>query len=308
MTSKALPSRLTNPHCLFKIAQITGNFARMKLDTPDPTGSYVNPAPYRARGTLSLSSKPGPNGSVLDNLRLSGSLKALFPRPRSSDLDVVTLNTAGGVTSGDHFTTQIHAAANTQITVTTQAAERIYKTATQEIGTVSTSLKLGKGAQIQWLPQETILFNQARLSRTIHADLDESSSLLLVEPLVFGRHAMGEQITELYFNDQWRIKRGGKLVYADATRINGNCKAILSGEATGNTAGAYASILLIDPNTDAKLKILRAHLPETAGASLIRKGVLSARILAPDSFTLRKSLVPLITNLTNSPIPKTWML
>ncbi|MFX7793007.1 urease accessory protein UreD, partial [Acinetobacter baumannii] len=74
------------------------------------------------------------------------------------------------------------------------------------------SLKVGAGAHLGWLPQETILFDRARVHRRCDIELDEAASLLLCEIVVFGRTAMGERMDQGEFVDRWRLRRGGRLV------------------------------------------------------------------------------------------------
>jgi len=68
-----------------------------------------------------------------------------------------------------------------------------------------------------------------------------------------------------------------------------------------------ASLLLVSPDAELPLTRLRGMLPPTAGASLLRDGVLFARILAPDGFVLRQSLVPILSFLSENALPRNWM-
>ncbi|HSF92965.1 MAG TPA: urease accessory protein UreD, partial [Paracoccaceae bacterium] len=160
-----------------------------------------------------LSAKSGARGSVLDKLRVAGSLKAVFPRPIGQALDVVMVNTAGGITGGDHFDLQAEAAAGTALTLTTQAAERAYRAQQGSVGRLETHLRVGADARLHWLPQETILFNGSALQRDLRVDISGGSTFLLCEPLVFGRAAMGEVLDLAYFRDTIDIRRDGKRVF-----------------------------------------------------------------------------------------------
>ena len=264
--------------------------------------------PCRASGALSVSCKQRGDRSVIADFRQRGSLKALFPRPQTDALDMVLLNTAGGITGGDRFDTAIAAGGQTTMTVSTQAAERIYKTATEEVGQARVALTLGAGARLNWVPQETILFDRARLERRLTVEMDETATLLLVEPIVFGRRAMGEEVSQVLFRDIWRVRRGGRRVFADNTALIGNCADMLDRPGVAGGARAMASMALVSPEADRHLGTLRNLLPLSGGASLPEPGVLHARILAKDGFALRRSLVPLIERLMNQHLPKVWML
>lgn len=260
----------------------------------------------RAQGRVRLSVKNSGGHSKLDRLYQSGSAKALFPRTGARELTAVLLNTAGGVTGGDRFAYGAEAGAQSALTLTTQAAERAYRAQPGETGTVAITLGAGPGATVHWLPQETILFDAAALNRRLDVDLSEDAALLAVEPIIFGRSAMGETLANLHFTDHWRVRREGKLIYADSLRICGNAVDILHRSGVLNGAGAMASILYAAPDAESHLKPLRALLPRGAGASLIRPGVLAARLTAANGFALRRDLIPALEMLCSGPMPTVW--
>ena len=245
----------------------------------------------------------------MKDLHQEGSLKALFPRVSDqSDLLGVCINTAGGITGGDRFSIQARAHAHSRLTLTSQTAERIYRAKGTEIGNLSTQLTVESGARLDWLPQETILYNHCALRRNLRIDLAADSTALMVEPLVFGRITMGERLRHIAFIDNVRLYHDGALVFADATRLIGDADTQLSSPFTAAGMGAGASILYAAPDADLFLPRLRDLLLDSGGASLIRPSVLFARILAPDSYILRKSLIPVIACLRGAPLPKTWTL
>ncbi|GKY89156.1 urease accessory protein UreD [Sinisalibacter aestuarii] len=262
----------------------------------------------RARGQVRLTLKPGPGGGAIDGLRMSGSLKLMFPRPGGGAFEAVLVNTAGGVTGGDRFATEAVAGPGTALSLTTQAAERAYRAAGPEPGRIATRLMAGPGARLGWLPQETILYDGAHLSRRLQIDMAADARVLMVEPVVFGRAAMGEELRDARFHDRVEIRRAGALVWRDAVALAGDIAAQMDRAALGRGARAMASLVYAAPDADAHLDRLRALLPETAGASLVRAGLLAARILAPDSYTLRQSLVPALRLLNQDEIPRPWML
>lgn len=267
----------------------------------------VTPVQPRAMGAVTLSAKCTPQGSALADLRQSGALKALFPRPDSSALQAIMINTAGGITGGDNFALIASAEQNAHLTLTTQAAERVYRAQPEQVATVSNCLSVSAGARLDWLPQETILFEASALKRRMHVELDEGASLLLVEPLVFGRAAMGETLKNACFNDRIDIRRQGSPVFLDAMTLRGDVTSHLAAPRIAAGAGAMALIVYIDTDAQARLTAIRALLPETAGASLIAPDLLVVRILAMDSFELRQSLVPALRHLTNDALPRSWM-
>ncbi|MEM7667936.1 MAG: urease accessory protein UreD [Pseudomonadota bacterium] len=260
----------------------------------------------RAHGQVQVSTKLCGRKTVLDRLHQHGSAKALFPREPGLDLTVVLLNTAGGVTGGDRFRTEADAARGTSLTLATQTAERAYRAQPGETGRLENHLNVRSAARLDWLAQETILYQGARLDRRLTADVAPDATFLAVETLIFGRTAMGERLSDITLLDTWRIRRGGDLVYADALRLDGDAEEILGGRGTLNGARALSSLVFVSPEAAYNLARLRHVLPPTAGASLIREGVLTARLLAEDCFTLRRSLIPVLACLRTAPLPKVW--
>lgn len=265
------------------------------------------PLQPRAMGAVTLSTKRTDRGSALADLHQSGALKALFPRPNSAALQAIMINTAGGITGGDEFTLTAIAGEDTHLSLTTQAAERVYRAQPDQVATVNNHLFVNSGARLDWLPQETILFEASALRRRMRVEMSESAALLFVEPLVFGRAAMGEVLEDINFNDRIDIRRQDEPVFLDAMALQGNVTRHLAAPQIAANAGAMALIVYINTDAEAKLTPLRALLPETAGASLIGADLLVTRILARDSFDLRQSLVPALRLLSNDTLPRSWM-
>ncbi|WP_293451416.1 urease accessory protein UreD [Planktotalea sp.] len=263
----------------------------------------------RARGKLSISAQRA-SGDVtrLKNLRQQGSYRAIFPRPIAGNIEAVIINTAGGVTGGDKFFTSITALETAQVNVTTQAAERIYRATGSATGIMRTKLYAENAAQLYWLPQETILFDGARLQRSLDIDVHPNAKFLMVEPLVFGREASGETLRSGVLDDRVTITSNGQPIYHDRIKLEGDIAAHLKRPAIANSARAAASIVLVDQHAKPVLAALRNLLPTTAGASLLSETILVVRVLATDSYALRSALFPILTLLTNNAVPKNWRL
>ncbi len=218
------------------------------------------------------------------------------------------INTAGGVTGGDRFTLQASAASGTELTLTTQAAERAYRAQPGQMGKIRNRVSVAPGARLNWLPQETILFQGSALDRSLRVDLAEDSRLLLCETLVLGRAAMGEVLNDACLRDRIEVHRAHRLHFVDVIRFDGDITAHLARPNTGGGAQAIAALLYISPDAEGHLEPLRAALPDTAGVSLIHPDTLFVRALAPDSFALRQTLVPILTRLSGAPLPRPWMI
>lgn len=247
------------------------------------------------------------NASCLKGLRQSGSLKALFPRSSGPDFQAVFINTAGGITGGDRFKLDANAGSNARLTLTTQAAERAYLAQSGQVGNIQTHLSVGSGGRLNWLPQETILFQGCALKRSLQIEMADDAALLMVEPLVFGRKAMGETLTDASFCDRVEIRRQGQLIYYDAIKLSGDVFAKLARPHTAAGAGAMASLVYVAKDAENLLEDVRALLGATAGASLIHDDLLVMRMLAGDSYLMRKTLIPVLNLLTNDNLPRCWM-
>ena len=264
--------------------------------------------PPRARGAIRLSAKQLGNRSVLDGFRQSGSYKCLFPRSDDTGLDAVLLNTAGGITGGDAFRFSGHAAAGTTLTLTTQACERAYKAQPGPHGQTNNHLQVDAKARLNWLPQETILFNGSALDRRLLIEMAPDATTLMVEPLVFGRAAMGETLTDIRLRDRIEIRRDGVPVFLDATRFSGDLNAHLARPHIANGAGAMALVVFASATAEGQLDRVRRMLPDSAGATLIQNDLLVIRMLAKNSFALRRALIPVLRHLNNDTLPRCWMI
>lgn len=217
------------------------------------------------------------------------------------------INTSGGLTGGDRLDIEAQAGAKSALTLTTQAAERAYR-AKSGMARVRNALTVAEDAMLSWLPQELILFDGARLMRELHVDLAVTARFLMVEPVIFGRAAMGEQLRDVVFHDRIRIYRAGQPLYFDGTQIAGDLSKTLSSPALAREAGAMTSLLYVAPDAESHLTPLRAIMGREGGVSLLRPDVLALRLLAPDSHLLRRALLPALDRLTGDRLPTSWRL
>jgi len=238
-------------------------------------------------------------------LHESGSLRVRFPSPEAQGLSAVFVNTAGGIAGGDRFELDIAAGEDSRLTVTTAAAEKIYR-AQGHPAQVSITLKAAAGSHLAWLPQETILFDQARVSRKIEIDLAQSASLLLCEIVVFGRAAMGETMRAGSFTDRWRLRRGGRLVFAETVRLDGDVGEKLKRAAVAKGGVAIGTALIV-PGDDAvveKVRALQDQFIGEVGASAWN-GIAAVRLCAADGAALRHDLVHVMTAVRGT-LPRIW--
>ncbi len=248
-------------------------------------------------------------GGVTRRRRLheSGSLRVRFPSPEAQGLSAVFVNTAGGIAGGDRFDIDIAAGAGARLTVTTAAAEKIYR-AQGPAAELNIALKAAAGSHLVWLPQETILFDRARLNRRIDIDLAESASLLLGEIVVFGRAAMGEKMLAGNFTDRWRVKRGGKLVFAETVRLDGDIGEKLARPAVAKGGAAIGTALIV-PGDEALVERIREASDSLSGDVGISawNGFAMARFCAQDAASLRADMIAVLGGIGGLALPRLWL-
>jgi urease accessory protein len=246
--------------------------------------------------------------TALAGLHQSGAARVRFPKPVAGEVpEAVLLNTAGGLTGGDRIGIGVTLDASCAATVTSAAAEKIYRSREGDTE-IRVRLDAGDNACLTWLPQPTILFDRARLDRRTDVALSGSATFLAVETLIFGRAAMGEDVRCGAVRDAWRLRRDGRLVFADTFLADGPIADVLNRAATLDGARAAALLLYAAPDAAARLDEVRSLLaPATsaAGASTWN-GLIVVRAAARDGRTLQKDLEPLIAGLARRPLPRVW--
>lgn len=243
----------------------------------------------------------------LSRLRQAGSAKAILPGPAGLAPEVVFLNTSGGLTGGDGLSVDLTLGAGCRAVATTQTAERVYRTAGGP-ARVAVRLEVGAGGWLDWLPQETIVFQDAWLERRTDVLLAQGAGCLLLESVVLGRVAMGETVTRTRFHDARRVWRDGAPVLSEPVRLDN--EGLAAGAAALGDARAFASLALIAPNAADALGPLRAVLdePGVAAAASAFDGKLTVRMLARDGWPLRRQIVRALAVLRGAPLPRVWQM
>jgi urease accessory protein len=260
----------------------------------------------RATGHIGLSVVVADGVTRRAQVHEHGSLRARFPNTHDGALEVVIVNTGGGMTGGDRFTVDMAVGEGGSLVAGTTAAEKIYRS-TGPAAELNVTLKVGAGGKLAWLPQETILFDRARLSRRIDIDLAGNATLIMVEAVVFGRAAMGEAIADGSFLDHWRVRRDGGLIYADTAKLDGEIAGQLGRRAVAEGGIAMATVLLT-PGGASELERVRAIGENFTGEVGISawNGVAVARLIAKDGATLRHDIIALLAALGTA-VPRLWL-
>ncbi len=267
----------------------------------------------RCRGVARLRfERRGPVTRVIERYAASPA-RLLAPRPGAAAPEVVLANTSGGVAGGDRFEIAVSVGPGADATVTGQAAEKIYR-ALDLPAQMATQLDVAADATLEWLPQETILFDGAQLQRQISVTLAEDARLLMAETVVLGRQAHGEAFRDGKLQDRWRIDRAGAPVWRDAIQVAGGAPSL---EAPSGFAGAraLATIVYAAPDAAAHLETLRALLPSAspfAGATHVR-GLLVARLLGDEAGALKQGISDIIGTFRGAVLdrpsraPRVWL-
>ena len=262
----------------------------------------------RARGRAEVEFDLIAGRTRLSRLHQSGSAKAMLPDLPGAP-EVVFLNTAGGLTGGDRFEFRLDLAAGGRVSATTQTAERAYASA-GGAARVRCRFGVGAGAALDWLPQETILYDRAALERDTRVDLTGDARLLMCETLVLGRAAMGETLQDLWLRDRREVRRDGHPVLLDTVRMDGGALAQAAGPAMLGSARAVGLVALVAPGAEDALGAVRGLLTEAGvdAAASAWNGRCQVRLMAQDAWPLRRQMVRILTHLRGAAPPRVWQI
>lgn len=270
----------------------------------------LNPVSHqRAIGKAALRVKHEDGRTRIDVLYQQGCAKLRLPRQHiNNGQEAVFINSSGGLTGGDQIDLTLDVGHDAALTITTQACERAYRSAAGS-ARVDVRAQVASGGQLLWLPQETLLFDGANLKRNLTIDLQDDAELLMVEPLIIGRNASGEQVKKLHFHDRRYINRHGLALHSEIMLLQD--RNALDAPFGLNENHAAASLLLVSKRCETLVDELRKILGPHGAVAFWAKGPLagklSARIVARDGYALRQICAPAIAHLAGRDVPKIWM-
>ena len=241
-------------------------------------------------------------------------VRIMFPRVGCAIEEAVLVNTAGGIAGGDRLEFGVTALASASIAVTSQAAEKVYR-ALNEPARIATKLQACEAAKLAWLPQETIVFNWGRLSRETEVELSSGAELLALEWLVLGRAAHGEEMVGGHITDSWRVKKDGRLIWADCFRITDEVFPHVHRKALLSNCKAVATLIYFGPHLDARMEYLRdiAASLECHCAATSVAGLVIVRFAAKASYDLRLAVRDFLQQFSRElkpgpfRVPKIWL-
>jgi urease accessory protein len=262
--------------------------------------------PVRVRGGVDVEFAVRGGETFASSVYEHGGYRVLLPKA-CGRTEAVIINTGGGMAGGDHVSMSFKVAEHGALVATSQAAERVYRT----LGPVTRTtvrLEAGHNARLFWLPQETILYSGAKLGRRLEADVAGSASLLVSEIAIFGRDAMGERVMDASFSDQWRVRRDGRLVLAEAMLLDGPIDKLLQRRSVADGSRVVATMLWMAPNAEDQLEAARASLEgsRVRAAASSWNGLLLVRMIGEKSEAVRRSVAAVVRALTASDMPRVW--
>lgn len=242
-----------------------------------------------------------------------GGVRVRFPRAYRLNansrlpVEAILINTAGGITGGDQNDYRISLEPGAQLCMTTQAFERIYRSA-KSTSKLNIKLQLGAGSRLHWIPQGTLFYSGAKLKRLFDVDLLDNSEILLAESLIFGRYGMGETSVSGSIRDDWRIRRDGKLIFADSLKLEGQITEQLMRPAIGNGAHCLATLLFVSSDAEGKIGQVRQALGSISTSSGLScwNGLMCVRFLSSHSHRMLADMACVMEILTERPIPRIW--
>jgi urease accessory protein len=277
-------------------------------------GSPFDKDLQRAKGSCSVVFAGAEKGTRIVDVFQRAPIRIMFPRTDlGSAEEAVMVNTAGGIAGGDQLEVCVTALANASIAVTSQAAEKVYRSLDAP-ARIATKLKVCETAKLAWLPQETIVFNWARLSRTTEIEVSCGTELLALEWLVLGRAARGEEMVGGYITDGWRVKKNGRLIWADSFRVTDEIFPQLHRNALLSSCKAVGTLIYFGPCLDLRLESFRNIVRSVnchCAATSIRELIImrfAAKVPSDLRLGLRSALQQLSQELGPGPfrIPKMW--
>lgn len=259
----------------------------------------------RARGAIDLVIVSG----KLKRFYQSGSAKIFIPKTYAKTTEAVLVNTAGGLTGGDIFDAKLRADGDTHLTVSTQTAERVYCALGPQAAKITIDMELCGKASLHWLPQETILFDGAGFSRHLKVEMDDAASFLASEMMVFGRAAMHETVRQGNISDQWRISRDGRLIHAEALRLDGHIDEKLLQPASADGGVCVATTLYVSRDAEAKADAVRSFFKnhdDVRTAVSAWDGKLVIRSVCGNTARLKKLMAQFIEQFRSIANPRVW--
>lgn len=261
----------------------------------------------RAAGGIRMRLAASGERTRIAELSERGGYRVALPTTFARHLEATIINTGGGVVGGDRIEVGVDLGSETDALVSTQAAERVYRSLGSD-AQIDVRLSLGRASRLDWLPQQTILYAGSRLRRRVEVDMTAKARLLMAEILTFGRPASVEVPAAASVADSWRVRRAGRLVFAEEFRLDGEHNTVLLRPAVAGDARCGALLLFVAPDAEERLEALRSALTGTAvehGASAWN-GMLTLRCLGARAADVVAAIAAAVEVLSPRRLPRVW--
>lgn len=213
--------------------------------------------------------------------------KPLYPEGESV-CHAIVVHPPGGIAGGDELSIAIGVDAGAQALLTTPGAGKWYRSAGAQARQTVT-MDIATGATLEWLPQESIVFDGARASLSIEARLAGDAGYIGWDIVCLGRTGSGERFTRGECRFSASLLRDGRPLWLERGRIEGGGRLMhspagLAGQPVfGTLAAAFPAL------GRAELEACRAVSPqEGRGATTLLPGVLLARYLGASTESARR--------------------
>jgi urease accessory protein len=283
------------------------------IDCP-ADGSDRDAELQRAAGIGRVVFAGGEDGTKIVDIYQKFPIALAFPKiDDAQHREVVAINCSGGIAGGDRLQIEIVAQRGSSVAITTQAAEKVYR-ALDWPAQITTRLEVHENARLTWLPQETIVFDKARIKRRMDVALCSGAEIAALEWLVLGRVESGERVRSGYVMDSWRVSLDGRLIWADGVLLSDETFAHMHREALFSKWKAVGTLIYFGPCVARRLEVLReiAISLDCKCAATIVGAIIVVRVAAVASADLKRGLCALLDQFSRelSPgpfrTPKMW--
>jgi len=225
------------------------------------TGPCINNTGSGWQAELQLGFAQGPDKTLLVNRRHSGPLTVQRPfYPEGDVCHVYVLHPPGGIVSGDKLFINVNADLGSAALITTPAAGKFYRSSGNK-ACQSVSINVAENAAVEWLPQETIIYEGACVSSSLTFDLAANARFIAWEILSLGRPASAEGFSYGTAELRWQINREGLPFYLERLLLDANaisarwglngqsaCGTMFASPASAKSLEAVTSLIGDAPN------------------------------------------------------------
>jgi urease accessory protein len=237
---------------------------------PQGVPAFSNTAPWRATLNLDFLQNPNRAGETMARSRHVGPLriqKLLYPEGPAL-CHAIIVHPPGGIAGGDSLVIDASVAPGASALITTPGATRWYGS----VGaTASQRISLNLQGECEWLPMETIVYDQARVHSEIQIDCMDQARMIGWDTLIFGRQSFGEDFSQGQFHQTISCRFNDRLLWQERTRVTGddplfNSPVGFQGQRAASTLWAIRNADI--PWKEENLESLRACAPEIAWSIL----------------------------------------